>query len=164
MVLPIQKFTVVRGLMELTQEQIELAAQASYNAQVQHNARSQYASKNPWPNTGSFNQEAYRVGVRAAAPFLQMSWDEPSTAEAYTFAIENPRFSIPDTSGFDVVETMRRFLSAFIRYRNSELIPKPVDPRREKIMKELSQPGKFSIIDAHGEVADRIIAALDAKE
>jgi hypothetical protein len=52
--------------------------------------------------------------------------------------------------------------------RNASLIPKPVDPRREKVKAVLESrwpgPGEKSKHVSDGYLADRILAALDAKE
>ncbi len=84
----------------------------------------------------------------AAAPYLQLPWDEPTEKELFDakcgWGIERP---------FAICEEMRQF----VRIRNAALLPKPVDPRREKIEEILSRHVK----DGADQTIDRILAVLN---
>ena len=83
----------------------------------------------------------------AVAPYLQFSWDEPTDEE------------MKDLGG--VPSNYHIAIREFVRRRNAALLPKPVDPRREKILAALGcsfvdiQP---SIVE---EITDRVLRALD---
>jgi hypothetical protein len=82
----------------------------------------------------------YRITACAAAPFLQMPWEMPTYEELEMFK----DFKSAGSALFE-----------FVRRRNAALLPKPVDPRRQRIIDALA-----------GDVvtADRILVALDTKD
>lgn len=153
-------------MSQLTNEQIEAAAKEGYSAADNQFHKSgiahQYSMKQtPWNDLAEVTKDMWRVGVRYAAPFLQIPWDEPTKEEHIEF-------------GNHVAATLERFpygpmniktddaLTWFIAKRNAALIPNPVDPRREKIAKALCRTSMVGMgFDA---IADRILAELDAKE
>jgi hypothetical protein len=139
--------------MNLTAEQIDASAAAILKA----------AKVDSWHQLSFTERENWQVMARAAAPFLQMPWELPTQSECELIRRAQ-----------DVAEvTVHYAVSSFINMRNASLIPKPADPRREKIEKiVISELGK-SVLQMHGKgeyiiesgnIADRILAALDAKE
>jgi hypothetical protein len=92
-----------------------------------------------------------RRGLSAAAPFLQLPWDDPTKEEAESFHEDYYTFastSIPSTL---------HALVRFIRYRNAALQPKSVDPRIAVILGILDSSASTSDVKAK-----EITAALDA--
>lgn len=132
----------------LTDEQIEAAAKAIFLAPTEGNE-----------NTSSWNfdtlpfaaKDRYRIIARAAAPFLQMPWEIP-TSEEMVDGIRNG--SVGGTS---------EALIQFIKRRNAALLPKPVDPRRAKILAALMEHTPNRTL-RYEDMADLILATLDAKE
>lgn len=107
--------------------------------------------------------EHYRMLARAAARFLQMPWEMPTPEEVRQY--ERPRLDEPAKlrMGNDCLPSFRlrhEALCEFIKYRNASLIPKPVDPRREKLKRVLIADHARS----HEDFVDAILASLDAKE
>lgn len=107
--------------------------------------------------------EHYRMLARAAARFLQMPWEMPTPEEVRQY--ERPRLDEPAKlrMGNDCLPSFRlrhEALCEFIKYRNASLVPKPVDSRREKLMKMLYSDFTMDF----QELTERILAALDAKE
>ena len=96
-------------MAELTQEQIKQASEAFRAA---HGGSS---------------------GLLAAAPFLQLRLDEPTQEELQRFAHEyrNLGWTACDLTAARVA------LGALFERRNAALLPKPVDPRLEKIRSAL---------------------------
>ena len=137
--------------MKVTDEQIEAAAKAMQLVDVELEDRSNYG----WEDLDPINKDTYRDYARAAAPFLQMAWDEPTESEvsaAFT------RQFMP----LDAYTSMRSGISKFVANRNAALQPKPVDPRREAVIQVLraEHPGAMS----NGAFADVILKALDELE
>lgn len=136
--------------MNLTDEQIEAAAKAAYNA-FHPTAERGFLC---WDDRPQTTREPYRTSVRAAAPFLQASWEVPTEMEFLAAVGDLHHGGFRD--GF-----LGRALERFVQRRNAALIPKPVDPRREKILRVM-RDSRLAIIREL--LADRILAALDAKE
>jgi hypothetical protein len=137
--------------MQLTDEQIEAAAKRIWAS----GDRSGYK----WSEIASEAMAIYREMARAAAPFLQMPWEIPSD--------EEERQLFADVSKRAPSISPVKLVIGFIARRNASLIPKPVDPRRDKVVNSLndSLPRYQSWDRAAAELlADRILAALDAKE
>jgi hypothetical protein len=126
--------------MKLTEEKIELAAKAAYE-------RGGFQ----WSQANREVQQGYRHLVLVAAPFLQMPLELPTNGE-----VEKA----------DRTRSTIDALTNFVRDRNAALAPKPVDPRREKVRKQVRMIGnKFYLEeDTANELTDRILAALDEKE
>ena len=120
-------------MAELTERQIEFAVAAFENV-AGHAA------------TGVLLSRAERM--RRAAPFLQLPWDEP-TDEEWSAIFH----SIPSSSA-------RSWACEFVRRRNASLMPKPVDPRREKIAGILARYQSMKASNAW-DGADEILAAID---
>lgn len=146
--------------MELTKDQIEAAAKAAYkrSRELGHND-----IRLSWENCHDLTRNDWREVAIAAVPFLQMPWDGPTNEE-----IHDTHLRIRDRfSGIDYY-LVTASLSDFVRCRNAALLPKPVDPRREKVIaavdavKSYHRLGEEQLTSA--EVADRILAALDAKD
>lgn len=139
--------------IKLIDEQVEAAAKACYEAQ---------SSERSWKLLKHAYKHHYRAGVRAAAPFLQMLWELPSYGEIQKAAIQGEcQFNTPDyTYAFGIPSA----LAWFVFQRNTALLPKPVDPRREKIRAAINDLRSGPDATKTSEMVDRIIAALDAKE
>lgn len=122
-------------MSELTKEQIEAAAEACANAQALTTTASIYSKGNPlWPNLSHGYKETYRLGVVAAAKFLQLPWDEPTLEELQNFQFVvkdcpqgNGTMNLPYSIHADIG------LIEFVRRRNIALISKPADPRMIKL-------------------------------
>jgi hypothetical protein len=84
--------------------------------------------------------------LKAAAPYLQLPWAPPTQYEILKF------YAGPNTANL---------LMQFVEYRNADIAPKPVDPRRERIIAVLRHC--VWPYEHQGEVADRILAALEEK-
>lgn len=143
--------------LQLTDAQIEAAAKLIYGMQeavVFVTPNHPYAwEQKPDPVKGE-----YRKIARAAAPFLQAPWAMPTREE------EIACFNIGGEweRGMCGTITGSGMLRVFIERRNAALLPKPADPRRAKIADILIRKG-WGNPESH-DAADRIIAALDAKE
>ena len=103
-------------MAELTEQQLDQAAAAYGMA---------YGGDAEGPS------DARREGLRAAAPFLQIPWEPPTKEEAKSFH-EN-YYTFASTSIPSTLHALRRFIAN----RNAALLPKPVDPRFEKIRSAL---------------------------
>lgn len=142
--------------MKLTDEQIKLAT----NIMIYEILRSSIRSISLPLET-----EPWRIAFDKAAPFLQLPWGMPTLDEIqighknslhhFDFLEETHTNTITYSAG------MPSALARFVYERNQllMLMPKPVDPRREKISRILN--GHFQPTEA---IVDSIIAALDAKE
>lgn len=87
-------------------------------------------------------------GLRTAAPFLQLPWDEPNQEEWAQLSFTNSS----DAEKF----------RAWIRRRNAALIPKPVDPRIDLIDKALCNfMHSLNNTEERTKAAQAIIAVLD---
>lgn len=119
-------------MAELTEQQVDMAARASSAcvSKLGYPARLAYATEEE-------NKAMAHGAMRAAAPFLQLPWDEPSKEEirqATGDLIGLDADSVPD-------QRQRQFIGIvwyFVRRRNAALMPKPVDPRRERIRSVLT--------------------------
>lgn len=145
-------------MTKLTDEQIEAAAKAMFDDfRNNHIAVMGDTGIPGWLDVHGFSKDKYKQFARAAAPFLQMPWDVPSERE-----IANRPNECSYTSA-------RAILRSFVHNRNAKLIPKPVDPRRDKIARAIEidcaeynrNPSLPVGVYAS---ADRILAALDAKD
>lgn len=124
-------------MKQLTEEQIKLASNAFEKA---------------FNGDGRSLPYQMATAVRAAAQFLQLPWEEPTLAE-----IKSIRESDPAGTRDAIY-----LLNAFVRSRNLALLPKAVDPRREKIIAAIS-PCLFSR-QKEDELINRILAALDEEK
>jgi hypothetical protein len=130
-------------MAELTDEQVKQAAEISSSTRTHS-----LSWNGPRSEKG---MDLWLSTMRAAAPFLQLPWDEPSMDEANEIEQNIPRNAPP-------VDQLMRALTVFVHRRNAALIPKPFDPRKEVIVRVLSEQPK----DAwYKDTADRILAALD---
>jgi hypothetical protein len=118
-------------MAELTEQQIEQASKASRLAYDE-----------------STEVDCIGDSLRAAAPYLQLPWEPPMSGEIN--AIFDTMRHV-DFSTFAVV-------CEFVRRRNAAFQPKPVDPRREKIIAALD---KQYLNGESSKIADAILAALD---
>lgn len=112
------------GMAELTQDQVERAHMAL--------------------NGGAGDIDLIHKSLHAAAPFLQLPWDEPTPEEMA--AIDR------DWIGF------AEFVREFVRRRNAALLPEPVDPRIAIVKHQLTDAAMSHGIDV---VAGKILLALD---
>src|SRR5258708_3471930 len=111
--------------MNLTDEQLLAASKAMFAANPQ---------SMQWRDIGSCEKQIYLSHALAAAPLLQMWWIPPSEEEITQAQHDRQE------SGFLAHERAMRFvLSRFVNRRNASLIPKPVDPRREKVIDAVRQ-------------------------
>jgi hypothetical protein len=65
--------------------------------------------------------------LRAAAPFLQLPWDEPIKEEIDRACDDC------DAGGDNFRSTLEYLIKEFVRRRNAVIHPKPVDPRVDEI-------------------------------
>lgn len=131
-------------MAELTDEQIKQAAQAADKLMASHGFPTALAYATP-----EQREEAAFSAMRAAASFLQLPWEEPTSDEGLKAAEYLRRHG----SGWSASKVV---LMEFVRSRNAALIPNPVDLRRKTIVEVLKQyPNRAP------EIADRILAALD---
>lgn len=92
------------------------------------------------------------TGLIAAAPFLQLPWEEPNEKEislAYSAYMR------------DGIGTMKLALDEFVARRNSALLPKPVDPRRAKILDVLQDMPEGGGRGLDEVLTDRILAIMN---
>jgi hypothetical protein len=143
--------------MNLTDEQIEAAAKAMHE---ESNQGTMLPYGVPWDGMNLLEQSRWKLAIHAAAPLLQMLLAEPTKKETGDFRgdladMQNGHYKRIDAP-----------LINFIERRNASLIPKPVDPRREKIAAAIrsDREGFIVSMDEANRQADRILAALDAKE
>jgi len=101
-------------MAELSERQIEQAAKAMHGSD--------------WERLKPDDKERYRTAARAAAPYLQLPWDEP-TYEELDIAVSDARIG-------DLASS-KDILHEFVRRRNAALQPKPVDPAVEVVSRML---------------------------
>jgi hypothetical protein len=137
------KISIRRKVMaELTQEQEDRAAEAVV-------ADSQWIYGTPMRE-----RNWVESGLRAAAPFLQLPWDEPTAEERAGIA-----FAIGHSAS--VNECVDSALARFVRERNATLMPKPVDPRLKAIETQLWGAMPDVPEDKRKIIAGWILVALD---
>lgn len=119
-------------MKQFTEQQIDRAREAFCES---------YGSK--------WQSEKFIESLCAAAPFLQLPWDEPTEEESFR-AYKDEDHIMPRIKGFE------QALQYFVRRRNAILIPYSVDPRRKAIVEVLKQ-----YPDRAPEIADKILEALD---
>ena len=126
---------------KLTEEQIEAAAKAAYNARVN--------DPDGWSNLGTSQTTAkddWRNAVTAAAPFLQYPLEPPTEED------------VDRAYAYYGGHSMESTLDDFINRRNAARLPKP-DPRREVVMSRLAYAGvPREKLDA---ATDELLKALD---
>ena len=89
----------------------------------------------------------------------QLPWDEPTEAEIQSALITfDSSLRMRVDSQEARLDAMAQSLGWLIASRNAALQPKPVDPRREKIVDAIHRYGYFGNKEA---LADNIIVALD---
>jgi hypothetical protein len=93
-----------------------------------------------------------RRGLSAAAPFLQLPWDEP-TVEEYDIAVRDVRIG-NTANGVDIARSI-------VRRRNAALQPKPVDPRRDAIRRVVEALRKTGDVCSVEDAVDVFIKVLD---
>lgn len=144
--------------MELTDEQVEMAAKTAYGkVNFQEFARAD--SPDRWENLSEGMRETYRKAMRIGAPFLQVAWELPNYDETeLAIGLTDSSGALPHSRTRD-----RILLEHFVITRNAALRPKPFDPRREKIARAIDG-ACFTGPSALDRLTDRILAALDAKE
>ena len=121
-------------MLKLTEKQFELAADA-------------YRSQD-----GAFTGSVIS-GLILAAPFLQLPWEYPSGDERYDLFKANRHIVPADMMMYQCVKM-------FVERRNAQLLPKPVDPRRQRVLCILKGASDHSTTTLEL-IADSIIAALD---
>lgn len=134
----------------LSDEQVERAAKL-YQDEV-HRGTPRILG---WDECSVEDQKDIARCLRAAAPFLQLPWDEPTAEEKQNFlGTVHPESNYAATI-LDSVEE-------FVRRRNAALLPKPVHPRRDAILVIMREELKSLRGDKEFcSAADRILAALD---
>jgi hypothetical protein len=111
-------------MAELTKEQMKQAIYA------QSDAIKKYQEALPFPqfiDTIAKHEELCETGLRAAAPYLQLQWDEPTDAEVHQANTKGSSYCVVPN------EAARVLIVRFINHRNAAFQPKPVDPRRKVI-------------------------------
>lgn len=129
--------------LKLTDEQIEAAAKAMRESHDVIDGRTDF----------------YGSMARAAAPFLQAPWEMPIGQEVHLLCDAVARKVSSSNGGIHPETLLREFVSR----RNAALLPKPVDPSRERIIVALlyGTDGARAIAE---KLVDRILAALDEQE
>jgi hypothetical protein len=145
--------------MQLSDEQIEAAAKAMFNAFHPADSREDFR----WEWDKLTIRTSYLNAARAAATFLHVRWEMPTPSELKAF-----QGRLMEQGGSHIPwQHLTLPFNKFIAERNASIIPKPVDPRRDKIMTVLKtgvmNPGTVTD-NCAGFIADRILVALDAKE
>lgn len=99
------------------------------------------------------NLELERM-ARAATPFLQLPLEKVSEQEWHAALVFEVKWKGGASDG------VRAMLDAFVINRNVALLPKPVDPRRAVLLKQLST---FNVRDEQEleEEVTEILAAMD---
>lgn len=116
-------------MAELTKEQIESAAQALWQVTLEH--RNHCSTTSKWEEVAEHYKEEWRVWARAAAPFLQLPWDTPTTDEIKEITNQIWHWGSGPHRNFD---TARFVAGQFVDRRNAALVPKPTFDRRTKIL------------------------------
>lgn len=127
---------------KLTDEQVKIAAAAyskAYDEQL--------------PNVAWIKK--HNIALRAAAPYLQIPWDEIKDWEFANF------WDTINSSGSPF--RLRSNLNNFVEKRNIALLPPPPDPRREALVKAFEEAkDKFDSDFVWSEsLADIALKALD---
>lgn len=143
-------------MAELTDDQVEKAVKA---------ASATRTSKLSWNgSTGENGIDLWRATVRAAAPFLQLPWYEP-TREEFS--------SIHDSSiclygDGKLCRAVSDALRQFILIRNAAMISKPVDPRIQAVKGVLEmltdEGGRIFSPQKLQEISERILYWIDEVE
>jgi hypothetical protein len=134
-------------MADLTQEQIERVAQAIRES----------AYPGSWDKIGDNEKPIYLRAAHAAIRVAQLPWEPPTEAELQRFAHE-----YRNLNGAECDQTAARVaLGAAFERRNAALQPKPVDPRREKIIAALD---KQYLNGESSKIADAVLAALNEVE
>lgn len=138
---------------KLTDEQVEQAAKAMFTA---------WYSKTPLNmDWGDANKPMWIAAAHAAAPFLQLPWDEP-TREEFS--------SIHDSSiclygDGKLCRAVSDALRQFILIRNAAMISKPVDPRIQAVEGVLEmltdEGGRIFSPQKLQEISERILYWID---
>ena len=105
-------------MAELSKQQIDAAVMAMQEAE---------RVSIFWEHVCASDKERFRKAARAAAPYLQLPWDEPLMGEITTIY---DSMLHGEANTFAVVR-------AFVRHRNAALQPKPVDPAVEVVSRML---------------------------
>lgn len=110
-------------------------------------------------NGFGLTNRALRQRIAEAAPFLQMPWEPPTKEE--TERIRDLRITVLSERGNTTgTEDERDAIADFVERRNADLLPKPVDPRLEKI-RGLCKEWLSNTRDHSGEqLTEDILAAL----
>ena len=122
-------------MAELSKQQIEQAAKAMHEART--------VSIHFWEHVFASDKERYRKAACAAAPYLQLPWDEPTYQEV-VYANTKGGISSYLLVPTDAAETL---ITRFVNLRNAALQPKPVDPRREKIIDAIHEKAIQKVCD-----------------
>lgn len=133
-------------MAKLTKNQLSLATKAYYGAL-------------PGTDPAGYHTSSIEKGLEAAAPFLQLPWDEPTDEEIAEIIRQHWHWN---GRRKHISEVVRFIAGQFVDRRNAAFTPKPADPRREKIIAALRK--REFPIDLENEVrmVDNIIDALDA--
>lgn len=131
-------------MADLNDKELKLAAEAMFKAWYEKTPLSMDWTKG--------NQPMWIAAARAAAPFLQLPWDEPTDDE--TYAVNSKGSSYLQAPH----EMVRALLRRFVSNRNRSLLPNP-NPRRDAILRAMEGSGVARpFIEKY---ADVILAALD---
>jgi hypothetical protein len=105
---------------------------------------------------GPIDLSLARIQLRAAAPFLQIPWEFPTTNEIGDAFAKFRREETLNNSR----EGFKRALHEFIFTRNAALLPTPVDPRRETVKCVLGK--RYSaLLTNNPDLISDFLAALD---
>lgn len=146
--------------MNLTDEQVETAAKMMEEIRFQYSCKNNVRMLRVCDETSAM----FRDFARVAASFLQVPWSRPSDDEIKSACAAFARTENRNSTWIGVpFPPMSNALEAFVVLRNAALLPKPVDPRRDKILRVMERE-LFTVGHNTGQAVDAILAALDAKE
>lgn len=132
-------------MAELTNEQLDRATDA-------------YRNFSGGSSVELTSSEIARCRMRAAAPFIQLPWDEPTEDEA--MVIHSTDLGMSLTATFD--QCKWNVLHAFVRDRNATLRPKPIDPRIDLIDRTLCDfMNSLNNTEERTKAAKAILTVLD---
>lgn len=114
-----------------------------------------------WSRVIESRKERYRCFARAAALWVQMSWNGPTMEEIASIHGYIER-SIKGGVGLAVVGTA---ISKFVEMRNTDIFPaNPVDPRIAWIKSILSDPRNLAREITTENIAEQIVQAIDSQD
>lgn len=153
-------------MSKLTDQQIEAAAKDCYEAQFLPNDYLDKKIGSMWDLLADHCKASYRRSVVAAAPFLQLPWDDPTDPENelafYEYSRARGGVEIDNHRSDAIDKGVRMALFLFVRTRNANLMPKLLDPRVTMLVDFFSKNHLYKMTIP--EFAKEILELLDRKE